>query len=97
MQSIVKKTYTQIVVFSMIPIVIEFTLIAIILLSEYTWIFAVTVFATAIVYIFFTLLMSDWQMDYRHNMNRLDSAANTVAFDSLINYETVKYFNNESA
>ncbi len=53
-------------------------------------------FCYCIVYIFFTLLMSGWRMDFRHNMNRLDSAANTVAFDRLINYETVKYFNNES-
>ncbi len=83
-------------VFSMIPIFIEFTLIAIILLSQYTWIFAVTIFATAFVYILFTLVMSDWRMDYRHKMNKLDSEANTVAFDSLINYETVKYFNNEA-
>ncbi|MCF6194132.1 MAG: ABC transporter ATP-binding protein/permease [Kangiellaceae bacterium] len=83
-------------VFSMIPIFIEFSLIAIILLSQYTWFFAVTIFATAFVYIIFTLLMSDWRMDYRHKMNQLDSEANTVAFDSLINYETVKYFNNEA-
>ncbi len=83
-------------VFSMIPIIIEFTLIAIILLSQYTWIFAVTIFVTAFIYIVFTLIMSDWRMDYRHRMNRLDSEANTVAFDSLINYETVKYFNNEA-
>ncbi len=83
-------------VFSMIPIFIEFSLIAIILLSQYTWIFAVTIFATAFVYIIFTLIMSDWRMDYRHKMNKLDSEANTVAFDSLINYETVKYFNNEA-
>ncbi len=83
-------------VFSMIPIFIEFSLIAIILLSQYTWFFAVTIFATAFVYIIFTLLMSDWRMDYRHRMNKLDSEANTVAFDSLINYETVKYFNNEA-
>lgn len=83
-------------VFSIIPIIIEFTLIAIILLSQYTWIFAVTIFVTAFIYIVFTLIMSDWRMDYRHRMNRLDSEANTVAFDSLINYETVKYFNNEA-
>ncbi len=82
-------------VFSMIPIVIEFSLIAIILLSQYTWSFALTIFATALAYIIFTLIMSDWRMDYRHKMNRLDSEANTIAFDSLINYETVKYFNNE--
>jgi len=88
-------TLMNYLVFSMIPIFIEFSLIAIILLSQYTWVFAVTIFATAFVYIIFTLLISDWRMDYRHRMNKLDSEANTIAFDSLINYETVKYFNNE--
>jgi ATP-binding cassette subfamily B protein len=89
-------TLMNYLVFSMIPIFIEFSLIAIILLSQYTWVFAVTIFATALVYIIFTLLISDWRMDYRHRMNKLDSEANTIAFDSLINYETVKYFNNEA-
>ncbi len=83
-------------VFSIFPIAIEFSLIAIILLSQYEWIFAVTIFSTALVYIIFTLLFSDWRMEFRHSMNRLDSEANTLAFDSLINYETVKYFNNEA-
>ena len=43
----------------------------------------------------FTLLVTNWRMQYRHEMNRLDSQANSIAVDSLLNYETVKYFNNE--
>ncbi|HSO79132.1 MAG TPA: ABC transporter ATP-binding protein/permease, partial [Chromatiaceae bacterium] len=43
----------------------------------------------------FTFAVTEWRMDYRHQMNRLDSQANSQAFDSLINYETVKYFGNE--
>lgn len=82
-------------VFSTIPIIVEFSLIAFILLANYDWVFTLITFSTVLVYITFTLLITDWRMEYRHSMNRLDSEANTHAFDSLINYETVKYFNNE--
>jgi len=82
-------------VFSTVPIIVEFSLVAFILLKNYDWIFTVVTFATVFLYIIFTLLMTEWRMEHRHAMNRLDSEANTHAFDSLINYETVKYFNNE--
>jgi len=82
-------------VFSIVPIAVEFTLVAVILSTQYAWVFAITTFGTVLVYIIFTLLVTEWRMDHRHAMNRHDSEANTQAFDSLINYETVKYFNNE--
>lgn len=82
-------------VFSTVPIIVEFSLVAFILLKNYNWIFTVVTFGTVLLYITFTLLMTEWRMEHRHAMNRLDSEANTHAFDSLINYETVKYFNNE--
>ncbi|MEE9445584.1 MAG: ABC transporter ATP-binding protein/permease [Cocleimonas sp.] len=88
-------TLMNFLVFSTVPIIVEFSLVAIILLSNYAWVFALVTFGTVIVYISFTLLMTEWRMEHRHAMNRLDSEANTHAFDSLINYETVKYFNNE--
>jgi ABC-type transport system involved in Fe-S cluster assembly fused permease/ATPase subunit len=81
--------------FSILPIVVEFVLAAVILLGGYDPVFALTVFGTVAVYVGFTFAITEWRMDYRHQMNRLDSRANTQAFDSLINYETVKYFNNE--
>ncbi len=81
--------------FSILPILVEFVLAAAILLGGYDPLFALTVFGTVAVYIGFTFAITEWRMDYRHQMNRLDSQANTQAFDSLINYETVKYFNNE--
>ena len=89
------STLMNFMVFSIFPIAIEFTLVAVILLSNYAWIFTIVTFGTVIVYVIFTLLLTEWRMHYRHDMNRLDSQANTHAFDSLINYETVKYFNNE--
>ena len=88
-------TLMNFLVFSTGPIIVEFTLVAIILLSNYAWVFAVVTFGTVLVYIAFTLLVTEWRMEHRHAMNRLDSESNTQAFDSLINYETVKYFNNE--
>lgn len=89
------STMMNFMVFSFIPIFIEFTLVAIILLINYDAIFALITFGTILVYIAFTVAISNWRISYRHDMNRLDSKANTHAFDSLINYETVKYFNNE--
>ncbi|MEE9326262.1 MAG: ABC transporter ATP-binding protein/permease [Cocleimonas sp.] len=89
-------TLMNFLVFSTVPILVEFTLVAIILLSNYAWVFAVVTFGTVAFYIGFTLLVTNWRMEHRHAMNRLDSESNTQAFDSLINYETVKYFNNEA-
>lgn len=89
------STMMNFLVFSFIPIFVEFSLVAIILLLNYDGIFAFITFGTIVVYVVFTVAISNWRINYRHTMNRLDSEANTQAFDSLINYETVKYFNNE--
>jgi len=81
--------------FSIIPIVVEFSLVAIIMLREYDVIFAAAMFGSIAMYMLFTFLITEWRMDFRHRMNQLDSKGNSIAFDSLINYETVKYFGNE--
>lgn len=82
-------------VFNILPTAAEFALVAVILLGKYSTIFTIVVFSTVAVYIGFTILVTNWRMHYRHQMNRLDSQANSMALDGLINYETVKYFNNE--
>ena len=82
-------------VFSIIPVAVEFLLVAVLLLSHYDIAFTFITFGTVAVYITFTILVTEWRMDFRHEMNRLDSTANSHAIDSLMNYETVKYFNNE--
>ena len=81
--------------FSILPIVVEFGLVAFVLLRDYAPVFALAMFGSVAVYALVTFLITEWRMDFRHYMNRLDSEANTQAFDSLINYETVKYFGNE--
>ena len=83
-------------VFSIIPIAVEFGLVAFILLHNYTPIFAGITFVTVISYVWFTIKITEWRMDHRHLMNRLDSQSSNQAIDSLVNYETVKYFNNET-
>ena len=89
------STLMNFMVFSIIPIAVEFGLVALILLKNYAPIFAAVTFGTVIVYVYFTIKITEWRMDHRHEMNRLDSQSNNQAIDSLINYETVKYFNNE--
>jgi len=83
-------------VFSIIPILIEVTLIAIILLTYYSAWYAIVTFGTVFIYIALTMIITEWRMKYRVEMNMMDSQANNQAIDSLINYETVKYFGNES-
>ena len=83
-------------VFNILPTAAEFILVAIILLGRYEWHFTLITFTTVAVYIAFTLAVTEWRMHYRHTMNKLDSEANGQAVDSLLNYETVKYFNNEA-
>ena len=81
--------------FSILPIMVEFSLVAIIMLQQYDVKFALAMFASIAVYMAFTFAITEWRMDFRHHMNKLDSQGNSLAFDSLINYETVKYFGNE--
>jgi len=82
-------------VFSILPTLVEITMIAGILLSRYNVWFAVITFTSVVVYVAFTMLVTEWRMKYRVTMNSFDSRANTEAVDSLLNYETVKYFGNE--
>ncbi len=81
--------------FSILPTLVEVTLIAVILLRDYDPWFAAITFGSVVIYIYFTLKITEWRMKYRVTMNATDSQANTQAIDSLINYETVKYFGNE--
>ena len=82
--------------FSIIPVAVEFLLVAAYLLISYDVIFTVVIFSCVAVYVAFTLAVMNWRMEHRQEMNRHESNANNIAIDSLINYETVKYFNNET-
>ncbi|HEY0721149.1 MAG TPA: ABC transporter ATP-binding protein/permease [Gammaproteobacteria bacterium] len=81
--------------FSILPTLVELGLVAGILLTKYDVWFTVITVVTVVVYIVLTFLITNWRMKYRQLMNTKDSEANSQAIDSLLNYETVKYFNNE--
>jgi len=81
--------------FNIIPTLLEIGLVAGILLVKYRAAFAMITFGTVVIYIIFTLAVTEWRMKFRRTMNEMDSKANTRAIDSLLNYETVKYFGNE--
>ncbi len=82
-------------IFSIIPVILEFSLVAAVLLGKFDWRFAAVTFGAVAVYIAFTVSVTEWRMEIRRRANELDSNANTRAIDSLLNYETVKYFGNE--
>jgi len=82
--------------FNILPTLLEIGLVAVILLSNYDVWFSVIIFSTLAAYIALTLVITEWRMIFRRTMNDMDSKANTRAIDSLLNYETVKYFGNES-
>ncbi len=81
--------------FNILPTLLEIGLVAGILFIKYNPWFAIITFTTLVIYIVFTLVVTEWRMIFRRTMNEMDSKANTRAIDSLINYETVKYFGNE--
>ena len=82
-------------IFIVIPTVFEILLVIGILFGAYTVQFSLVTLLTIAVYVVFTVMCSNWRMHYRHLANKLDSQAHARAVDSLLNYETVKYFNNE--
>ena len=82
--------------FSAIPTVLEIALVAGILWKFFDWTFAAVTLLTVVLYVVFTFAMTDWRVRFRREMNDRDSEANTRAIDSLLNFETVKYFANEA-
>ncbi|MEP4380810.1 MAG: ABC transporter ATP-binding protein/permease [Alphaproteobacteria bacterium] len=82
--------------FNILPTLVEIGLVCGILWSLFGFIFSLITFVTVVIYIIFTLSFTEWRLKYRRAMNDSDSEANTKAIDSLLNFETVKYFGNEA-
>jgi ATP-binding cassette, subfamily B, heavy metal transporter len=83
-------------IYNILPTLFEITLVIILLSAKFDGWFAVITFGALILYIGFTVAVTEWRTHFRRAMNEQDSKANTKAVDALINYETVKYFSNES-
>ncbi|MFM8624852.1 MAG: ABCB family ABC transporter ATP-binding protein/permease [Betaproteobacteria bacterium] len=82
--------------YSIVPTLIEVTLVLTLLAVKFDIWFAVITVVALVLYIAFTVWVTEWRTQFRRQMNELDSSAHSRAIDSLLNYETVKYFNNEA-
>ena len=89
------STLLSYLLFSIVPVILEFGLVAAVLFAKFDWRFVAVTFAAVAIYLAYTFAISEWRIGIRRRANELDSRANTRAIDSLLNYETVKYFNNE--
>jgi ATP-binding cassette, subfamily B, heavy metal transporter len=81
--------------FNTVPTILEIVLVAGILAWSYGWLYALVIVLTVLAYVWFTYAATEWRINIRRDMNAADNDANTKAVDSLLNFETVKYFGNE--
>jgi len=86
----------SIMLFNVIPTLVEILLVCAILWRLYDWRLAAVTLTTIVLYVAFTFAVTDWRVRFRREMNARDTEANTKAVDSLLNFETVKYFANET-
>ena len=89
------STLMSFMLFSVIPILLEITLVTILLAKKFDIWFVVITLCAILLYVSATIGITEWRTAHRRRMNEMDSKANTKAIDSLLNYETVKYFGNE--
>jgi ATP-binding cassette subfamily B protein len=89
------ETLLRFSLFNIIPTLIEIALVFVVLWVALDMGVALVTLTTVVVYIWYTMRVTEWRLKFRRQMNEADSAANTKAIDSLLNFETVKYFGNE--
>jgi ATP-binding cassette subfamily B protein len=82
--------------FNILPTLIELGLVMVVMTYYFDYRYPLVTGFTVVIYIIFTLAVTEWRLKFRKEMNETDAAANTKAIDSLLNFETVKYFGNES-
>ena len=82
--------------FSIIPLIVELTMVSVIFAFYFGWVYMVVVLATIFIYVIYTFKVTEWRVQIRRAMNDQDTDANQKAIDSLLNFETVKYFNAEA-
>ena len=84
------------VIFNVVPTFIEIILVTIILLNLYGYFYALITIITITIYVILTFAITQWRVKFRRDMNSADNSVSTKMIDSLLNFETVKYFNNEN-
>jgi ATP-binding cassette subfamily B protein len=89
------EVIVRMVILQLVPTVVEVTLLMGVLLWQFDWRYVVVTLITVVVYMYYTYIATEWRIEIRRRMNDSDTEANTKAIDSLLNYETVKYFSAE--
>jgi ATP-binding cassette, subfamily B, heavy metal transporter len=90
------ENITRMTLMTLIPTIVEFALVLIVCGIEFDWRYVVTIIVMIVAYLWFTIVATEWRVAIRRSMNDSDTDANTKAVDSLLNYETVKYFGAEA-
>jgi ATP-binding cassette subfamily B protein len=86
------ETIVRMVILQLLPTIVEVGLVAAVLLYQFDWRYVLVILVTVTLYMWFTYYATEWRITIRRRMNDSDNDANTKAIDSLLNYETVKYF-----
>lgn len=90
------EVIVRMVILQLIPTIVEVTLLLAVLLWQFDWRYVVVTLITVTLYMYYTYIATEWRIGIRRKMNDSDTEANTKAIDSLLNYETVKYFSAEA-
>ena len=89
------EVIVRMVILQLVPTIVEVALIMGVLLWQFDWRYVLATMITVVVYMYYTYIATEWRIEIRRKMNDSDTEANTKAIDSLLNYETVKYFSAE--
>jgi len=89
------ETIVRMVILQLVPTIVEVALLMAVLLWKFDWRYVIATLIMVAIYMFYTYIATEWRIGIRRKMNDSDTDANTKAIDSLLNYETVKYFNAE--
>jgi ATP-binding cassette, subfamily B, heavy metal transporter len=90
------ETIVRMVILQLVPTIVEVSLLMAVLLWKFDWRYVLATLITVVIYMYYTYIATEWRIGIRRKMNDSDTEANTKAIDSLLNYETVKYFNAEA-
>src|SRR6201993_1760437 len=89
------EVIVRMVILQLVPTIVEVSLLMAVLLWQFDWRYVLATLITVVVFMYYTYLATEWRIEIRRRMNDSDTEANTKAIDSLLNYETVKYFSAE--
>ena len=89
------EVIVRMVILQLVPTIVEVSLLMAVLLWKFDWRYVLATMITVVIYMYYTYLATEWRIEIRRKMNDSDTEANTKAIDSLLNYETVKYFGAE--